>query len=436
MDDGRCRTSGDPIMRLGAQMTVDTATPSVFDAGLPTLTYDVTESPREVYSRIREAQQLAPIALGPLGPEVLAYDLARTVLRDTRFVIPPGLHLTAQGVTSGPLWDRVVGSIMCAEGAEHHRLRSLVSKAFTPRATARLHDVIGSVVNELADNVADTGRCDIVTDIARPYPIPIICALLGAPREDWQQFSLWADEIFKMVSFAVNLVDEVPAVMRAWGELDAYVDNMVAERRTRLTDDLLSDLIRAEDDGDRLNADELRMTVASLLVAGTDTTRNQLAASMQVLFDHPEQWARLRDHPELAMPAVEESMRHSPAVCSTLRTVKEDVELSGYLVPSGTFIFVNSFAAKCDPAVYPNPDQFEITREAPPAILTFGGGVHYCLGANLARLELAEALKILARRMSNPRRVGPAPWKPMLGMSGPTSLPVEFDMRPSTPGGH
>ena len=126
-----------------------------------------------------------------------------------------------------------------------------------------------------------------------------------------------------MVSFAVNLVDEVPAIMRAWGELDAYVDAMIAERRRSLTDDLLSDLIRAENDGDRLNADELRMTVASLLVAGTDTTRNQLGASLQVLFDHPEQWAMLRDHPELAMPAVEESMRHSPAVCSTLRTVNE-----------------------------------------------------------------------------------------------------------------
>jgi cytochrome P450 len=407
-------------------MTVDTATPSVFDAGLPTLHYDVTESPREVYPRIREAQQLAPMAIGPLGPEVLSYDLARAVLRDNRFVIPPGLHLTAQGVTSGPLWDRVVGSIMCAEGAEHHRLRSLVSKAFTPRATARLHDTIGDVVNELADRVADAGRCDIVTDIARPYPIPIICALLGAPREDCEKFSEWAEEIFKMVSFAVNLVDEVPAVMRAWGELDAYVDDMIAERRNRLTDDLLSDLIRAENDGDRLSADELRMTVASLLVAGTDTTRNQLSASMQVLFDHPGQWAMLREHPELALPAVEESMRHSPAVCSTLRTVTEDVELNGYTFPSGTFIFVNTFAANCDPAVYPDAEQFDITREGAPAILTFGGGVHYCLGANLARLELAEALKILSCRMPYPRRIGPAPWKPMLGMSGPTSLPIEF----------
>lgn len=408
-------------------MTTQTAAPSVFDAGLPTLTYDITDTPSDVYPEIIAAQKHAPIALGPLGPEILSYELARSVLRDTRFVIPPGIHLAAQGVTSGPLWDRVVSSIMNAEGAEHHRLRSLVSKAFTPRATARLHDTIATVVNELADGVADAGHCDVVTDIARPYPIPIICALLGAPREDWQQFSLWADDVFKMVAFDVNLVDEVPVIMKAWGELDAYVDVMVADRRLSLTDDLLSDLIRAEDDGDRLTPDELRTTVASLLMAGTDTTRNQLSASMQVLFDHPEQWKMLRDRPELAMPAVEESMRHSPAVCSTLRTVKEDADLGGYTFPAGTFVLVNSFAANRDPALYHDPDRFDITRDAPPAILTFGGGMHYCLGANLAKLELAEALKILAHRFTNPRRVGLAPWKPMLGMSGPTSLPIEFD---------
>jgi cytochrome P450 len=230
-----------------------------------------------------------------------------------------------------------------------------------------------------------------------------------------------------MVSFDVNLVDEIPAVMQAWGELDAYVDTMVDERRLSLTDDLLSNLIRAEDDGDRLNADELRMTAASILVAGTDTTRNQLAASMQVLCDHPEQWTLLRDQPELAMGAVEESMRHSPSVCSTLRTVNEDVALGGYTFPEGTFVFVNTYAANCDPTVYEDPERFDITRAGAPAILTFGGGIHYCLGANLARLELAEALKILAHRMPNLRRVGPARWKPMLGMSGPKSLPVEFD---------
>lgn len=403
--------------------------PNVFDAGLPTLEYDLTESPHEVYPRIRAAQRQGPIAIGPIGPEVLSYELARSIMRDTRFVIPPGLHLTAQGVTSGPLWDRVVGSIICAEGVEHHRLRSLVSRAFTPRATARLHDTIGEVVNELIDGVAGAGRCDVVTDIARQYPIPIICALLGAPRGSWEQFSHWAETIFKMVNFSVNLVDEMPVVLQGWAELDAYVDAMVAERRHRLTDDLLSDLIRAEDPtrrGDRLTADELRMTVAGLLLAGTDTTRNQLAASMQVLLDHPEQWAMLSAHPELAAPAVEESMRHSPAVCNTIRTVHEDVELGGYTFPSGTHILVNSFAANRDPASYPDPDRFDITRTDAPAVLTFGGGVHYCLGANLARLELAEGLRILAQRLPDAHRVGPAPWKPMLGMSGPTSLLVEF----------
>jgi cytochrome P450 len=406
-------------------MSVDALHASVFDAGLPTLAYDDTGTPDQVYPRIQSVQRLAPIALGPHGPEVLSYELVRAVLRDTRFQIPPGISLAVQGISSGPLWDKVVNSLLCLEGAEHHRLRSLVSKAFTPRATARLHDTIDDVVNELVDRVADAGRCDVVTDIARPYPIPIICAWLGAPREDWQQFSLWADDIFKAFSFTFDVSDE-PEVMCAWGELDDYVDDMVARRRHDLTDDLLSDLIRAGDDGDRLNAAELRMLAAGLLLAGTDTTRNQLAASVHVMCDHPEQWALLQEQPELAMQAVDETMRHSPIASGTLRIVTEDVEFGGYMFPAGTMVIANTAAANRDPAVYDDPDRFDITRAAAPAILTFGGGVHYCLGANLARLELAEALKILARRMANPRIVGPAPWKPMVSMSGPRSLPIEF----------
>lgn len=408
-------------------MTADTVAPSVFDADLPTLTYDITETPSDVYPRIQAAQRLSPLAIGPLGPEVLGYDLARAVLRDPRFIIPPGIHLTAQGVTSGPLWDRVIGSILCMEGDAHRRVRSLVAKAFTPRATARMHDTIATVVNELVDRVIDLGQCEFVQDIARPYPIPIICALLGAPREDWERFSKWAEDIFKIVSFNVDLVEEEPIVLLAWDEFDDYVDDMIEQRRTRLTDDLLSDLIRAEEDGDRLDAGELRMLAFSILVAGTDTTRAQLAASMQVLMDHPEQWEALRDQPDLAMRTVEESMRHSPAVCSTLRSVNDDVTLGKYTFPAQSFILVNTYAANCDPAVYDHPERFDIARDAPPAILTFGGGAHYCLGANLARVELSEALKILADRIPMPRRSGAAPWKPILGMSGPTSLPMQWD---------
>ena len=384
-------------------MTVDVLCPNVFEAGLPTLTYEADETPADVYPRIRAAQAQAPIAIGPFGPEILSHELVRSVLRDPRFTIPPGMNLMVQGITSGPLWDKIVNSLLGLEGEPHRRLRSLVSKAFTPRASARLHDTIVDVINDLIDHVAAEGRCDIVTDIARPYPVPIICALLGAPREDWEQFSLWADDIFTAFTFNPDGVDQA-LVMRAWGELDDYVDEMVARRRHNPTDDLLSDLIRAEDEGDRLNAAELRMLAGGLLLAGTDTTRNQLAGSIDVFVDHPEQWALLAEHPELAASAVEETMRHAPIGSGTLRTVTEDTELAGHLFPAGTLVIVNTLAANRDPAVYDDPDRFDITRTDAPAVLTFGGGIHYCLGANLARLELAEALRIVTRRMTQALR--------------------------------
>ena len=408
-------------------MTVGTAPASVFDADLPVISYEADETPAEIYPRLRAAQQQAPIALGPYGPEVLSYHLVRSMLRDSRFQIPPGLNLMVQGITEGPLWDKVVNSLLCLEGDAHQRLRSLTSKAFTPRATLRLHDTMADVMNGLVDRVADAGHCDVVTDIARPYPVPIICALLGAPREDWQQFSLWADEVFKAFSFTVDVRDVEDDVMRAWWELDAYVDEMVARRRHSLTDDLLSDLIRAEDGGDRLNTAELRMLAGGLLLAGTDTTRNQVAATVQVLCEHPDQWELLREQPELAMRAVEETMRHSPIVCGTLRMVTEDAEIDGYFFPAGTPVLMNTLAANRDPAVYDDPDRVDITREGAPAILTFGGGAHYCLGANLARREIAEALNVLTQRLVNPRTDGPVPWKPMVTLSGPKSLPIAFE---------
>jgi cytochrome P450 len=408
-------------------MTVGAAPASVFDADLPTLEYGADETPADVYPRIQDAQRRAPIALGPHGPEVLSYRLARSILRDARFQIPPGISLLAQGVSSGPLWEKVANSLLCLEGDAHHRLRSLCSKAFTPRTVLRLHDTMVDVLSGLVDRVADEGHCDVVADLARPYPVPIICALLGAPREDWHQFSSWADDIFQAFSFSVDIRAVEPVVMRAWCELDDYVDEMVARRRHSLTDDLLSELIRAEDDGHRLDAAELRMLAGGLLLAGTDTTRNQVAASVHVLCEHPDQWELLKEQPDLAMRAVEETMRHSPIASGTVRLVAEDAELDGYVFPAGTMILMNSFAANRDPAVYDDPARVDITREGAPPILTFGGGAHYCLGANLARREIAEALNVLTNRLSNPRVAGPVPWKPMVGLSGPKSLPIEFD---------
>lgn len=411
-------------------MSINTVAPSVFDAELPALSYNVADTPEVVAPLIRAAQQLAPVAIGPVGPEILSYDLARALLRDHRFVVPPGMTLMAQGITSGPLWDKITGTILGLEGAEHHRQRSLVSKAFTPRATARLDGAMQAIMNGLADEVTSAGRCDFVEDIARRYPIPIICALIGAPSQDWELFSQWTQEVMKGFTFAGNIAEDEPAVMRAWGELDEYVADMVAQRRHRLTDDLLSGLIRATDGGDRLSVEELCGIVAGLLMAGTDTTRNQLAASMFVFCDHPDQWALLARCPQLAVQAVEESIRHSPAALGTMRMATDDVEFGGYLFPRGTIVLVNAYAANRDATFYDDPDRFDITRSGLPAVLTFGGGTHYCLGANLAKIELAEALKILAGRMPNPRRSAPTPWKPMLGLSGPITMHLEFDPTP------
>jgi cytochrome P450 len=411
-----------------ATMTVDavgTSHPTVIDAELPPIAYEHAASPEEAHQLIRQARLQGPIALGPHGPEVLSYELVRKVLRDPRFRMPKGIALAAQGITSGPVWDKATAGLLSRDGADHNRLRRLVSKAFTPRSTARLKTTIAGVVTELVDPVASIGRCDVVADIARQYPIAIISGLLGAPRHDWQRFSDWADDIFKLLTW--NVANDTPVIMAAFDELDAYIVDMIARRRHSLTDDLVSELIRAEDDGDRLTADELVMLAEGLLMAGTDTTRNQLSAAVQALCDHPEQWDLLAAHPELAPQAVEELMRYNPVIFGTIRQPVEDVELDGVTVPAGTHLMVNTAAANRDPAVYHDPDRLDITREGPASMLTFGGGIHYCLGAHLARAELAEALTVITRRMPNPRRGGPAPWKPLMGISGPTTLPIEFD---------
>lgn len=404
--------------------TLDTRFPSVFDAGLPTVDYENALNPDEAHVKLRQAREQAPIALGSHGPELLTYELVHDALRDRRFIVPPGMFLAAQGITSGPLWDRIVTNIISLDGAEHHRLRRLVCKAFTPRATERLRITVEEVITGLLEQCAERGHCDVVADIARHYPIPVICTLLGAPADDWEQFAVWADYFFK--AFAWNVADAVPAILAHWDELDAYVDEMVAERRHSLTDDLISDLIRAEDDGDRLSSDELRMLAAGLLMAGTDTTRNQLAGSVYALTDHPEQWELLTEHPELVGNAVEETMRHSPVAFGAIRVVTEDVELAGVVIPQGTLVLLNTAAANRDPAAYDDPDRLDITRTGVPPMQTFGGGMHLCLGANLARLELTEALAAMSRYMPDVRRAGPAPWKPLSSLSGPVTLPVEF----------
>jgi len=338
--------------------------------------------------------------------------------------MPHANGLAMRGITSGPLWDRMSALIVGIDGADHKRLRRLVSRAFTPRAAERMRTACRAIISELVDQHIHAGRCDVVADIARPYPVPIICTTLGVPRQDWDLFSEYLRGISK--AFGANAASHTSPILAAWHNLDTYLDNLI-ERSRSLADDLLSELIRAGDDGDRLTRREILDLIAVLLLAGTDTTRNQLAAAVQVLVDYPDQWALLADHPELAPQAVEEVMRHTPASFSAIRVAVEDVDLDEILFPAGTLVLVNTAAANRDPARYDQPERLDITRHGPAAMLTFGGGAHHCLGAHLARIELAEALVVMARRMAGIRSAGPAPWRPIVGIAGPSTLPIEFD---------
>jgi len=399
--------------------------PTIVD--LPTVDYENASDPQEAHRRLAVALSQGPVVMGAHGPEILSYELARTALRDHRMCVPEGLGLETQGITSGPIWDRATSTILSINGPDHDRLRRLVSKAFTPRAVGRLDTVITDIITRLVEPLLSAGRSEIVADIARPYPVPVIAELLGAPSEDSKLFSEWADDFFKLFTWSVAEHEQV--ILQAWAELDDYIDDMVAERRNSLTDDLISDLIRAEDDGDRLTTPELRMLAAGILMAGTDTTRNQLAAAVDTLCDHPDQWELLAERPELAMNAVEELMRYNPVVFGAMRMTIEDVEFGGVTIPAGTFVLVNTAAGNRDPEVFDDPHRFDITRQGAAPMQTFGAGAHYCLGSNLARRELAEALVVMTQRMTNVRRSAPAEWKPLVGITGPAVLPIEFDER-------
>src|SRR6478736_1109914 len=367
------------------------------------------------------------LAVEGFGYTVHRYDDCVAILRDKRWHNASGRLPELFGVTDERFMERQQVSILSAEGDTHTRLRRLVGTAFSPRAADRLRPFMRQVVNDLVDAVAPAGRADIAVDICEPYPIPIICELLGAPKQDWQFFSRVANDVLEI--FSMDMASKLDLIMKAQDDLDEYTRGMIAERRDKPADDLLTDLIAAEEAGDKLDNDELVMMVNAVIVGGTDTTRNQLGCAVALFAEHPEQWALLAERPDLAGRAVEETMRYAGAVRGTRRFASEDIEYRGVLFPAGTFLGVGLAEANRDDEMFAEPARFDITSEAPPSPqLTFGSGIHYCLGAALARAELQEALPLLAQRMPDLRLDGPVVWKPEgVGIFGPASLPVTFD---------
>ena len=403
---------------------------SVYELDLPMV--DTADLDREEsLAVIADARKRSWLVRTPLGFCVCRHEDCVSLLRDRRFHNALSMLREMNGLDPYETPERR-RSILAMEGEDHARLRRLVAPAFTPAAADRFRPFMREVVGGLVDTFASAGRFEAVHDLCEPYPIPIICELFGAPKDDWRRFSAWATDIFRI--FNQNLVEDLPLVEAASAGLEAYIADLVTARRSAPGDDLLSVLIAIEEEGDRLSNQELASLAVAVLMAGTDTTRNQLACALALFAEHPAQWALLAERPELAPKAVEETMRYLGAVRGTIRVTPQDVVFRDVLFPQGTLVSVSLAGANRDAAAYDEPDTFDITAERSTQQMTFGSGIHHCMGAALARAELQEAFVLLSRRLPGLAVDGPVEWKPpTFGIWGPARLPLRFDAASPAP---
>jgi cytochrome P450 len=377
---------------------------------------------------VRAAAERHWYARTSLGPAVLRYEDCAAILRDRRFRSAGADHLADQGITDGPVADMWRDMILNVEGDRHGRLRRLVSQAFTPTAVDELRPRMRAIVGDLVDGFAPAGACDFMADFADHYPPQVMDDLLGIPEEEAPQFLEWGKTLALTIGYSV--AEHLEAIDAARIGLYAATDWLCASRRHLPGDDLISRLVAAADDGDRLTTQELRSMVFVLVVGGQDSTRNQLGLAMILFARHPDQWALLARRPELAARATEEVMRLAPASRFVWRTATEDLVWRDLAIPAGTRLWLVVGAAHTDEATFgPGATRMDITAER-PAQLAFGHGVHYCLGAPLARAEIAEALPILAARLPDLELAGPPVLRPEISaFVGPDSLPIRFTVR-------
>jgi cytochrome P450 len=391
-------------------------------------------------------EQLAALAASSPVPWLIRSPLAVVVLdresgefflrcRATAF---PGREIADLfGVTAGPLREQIDANILNQQGPRHRRLRALVGPAFTPRAAGRWRPVMRGFLNDLwaqlAPGPADAagadappagagGRCDFTAAVARPYPALTIAAVLGAPLADagaLQSWSGWVQRQFDVTA----LGSQVAPMERAVTEVYGYVEDLLARRREQPGDDLLTALLTAESEGDRLSRAECVNLVLNVIAGGIDTTQAQLGHALRLFAAHPAQWELLRANPALTPRAVQEVLRAEPITPFTARICTEDVEHRGVLFPAGTIVAVCAERANREQA---GGEDLDITAERDGRLLTFGAGPHFCLGANLARAELEEALTFLAPRLPGLAPDGPAVLGNLEGIYGVESLPLRW----------
>jgi cytochrome P450 len=401
--------------------------PLVAELELPELDFfDVGLRGERFHRTMDELSRASWIATSPVGFFVLDREAAAFFLR-TKAATFPGMKIAEMfEVPEGPLLEQMRRNILHINGDDHRRLRNLVNPAFTPRAAAQWRPAMREFLERLWEPLADAGSCEFVDAFAKPYPSLTIATVMGAPLEDAPKLHEWSNLIQRQFD-GPSLLHEREAIERACAEFYEWAGALIERRKDDPSDDLISTLIAAEQEGDRLSDVECMNLVLNVLVGGVDTTQSQLAHAVRLLAGKPEQWRMLAEDPELAPAAVEEVVRYEPITPFTARLLHEEVEYRDVTFPEGTVVMVCAFTGNRD-GVEGDADSFDIAADRGDAKpLTFGAGIHYCLGANLARAELQEALRFLPARMPGLALDGEPQLGSVHGIYGLDSLPIRWN---------
>jgi pimeloyl-[acyl-carrier protein] synthase len=383
-------------------------------------------NPYPFYRRLREED---PVHLSPLGVWVLTrYEDAVMVLRDPRFGREGIAELAEARLGAARVRPTNARDMLFRDPPDHTRLRALVSRAFTPRVVEAMRPHIQEIVDGLLDRVEGARAMDVIEDLAYPVPVRVICEMLGVPPSDQEVFRHWSADIARSLDAALFPADSsiVTRGQEAGDALREYFRSLIAVRRKHPQPDLLSALIAAEEQGDKLSEAELLSTCVLLLIAGHETTVNLIGNGLLALLQHPVELRALADDPALIQTGVEELLRYDGPVQRTSRMTMADVEIGGKQISKGSVVVAAIGAANRDPAYFPDPERLDIARKDNRHI-AFGFGIHFCLGAPLARIEGQVAIGTLLRRMPALKLVSDTPeWRESSVLRGLKTLPVSF----------
>jgi cytochrome P450 len=367
------------------------------------------------------------LARTPLGYVTLDREAGEYFLRSRSATFPGQKIAELFGIDDGPLREEIDRNILHIDGEDHRRLRTLLNPFFTPKAADRWRPVMRGWLEQIWAGIGgDAGgarSCEFVDAVAKPYPSLTIATVMGASPDDAPRLHDWSGWIQRQFDVP-SLMTERARIEAACAEFYVWCDELLARRRGNPGDDLLSVLIAAEEGGDRLSDVELVHLVLNVLIGGVDTTQSQLCHAMRLFAEHPDQWELLRAEPDRVPAAVQEVLHTEPITPFTARILTDDVVYRDIAFPAGTIVMICSFTGNRDGAGAP---EFDITAERGTRLLTFGAGIHYCVGSNLARAELEEALRYLVTRMPGLRLDGEPAFGTVQGIYGMDRLPLAWD---------